>query len=911
MAVQTLIQVRRGTASEWRIANSTLSAGEWGFETDSKRYKIGDGLTSWNSLPYSSILPSSSDLSGVSGIGVSFTANSGVPVTIAVTGINSSQVTNFNSAVSGLLPVKSVVAGNNITVTPTGDNGFVISSPVNEDTVKDIIGSTIVGVSGIRASYDSVNKIETISVTGLTSSYIGDFNTAVSGLLGVKSLIQGTGIGISNAGGNQTISITGIPTSLITNFASGVNTLIENAVSASIVGGSGVDIVYNSGTNTLTISSALTAGSGIALTHNSGNYVVSLSDPTIQLSEITDLSANARSFLLTPSSNNLSALVSDETGSGNLVFSDSPTLVTPNIGVATGISFNSITGLSSSTPLMNSTAAVGTATTAARADHVHPIDTSRAAVTGSLAQFGSTTSSQLAGVISDETGSGLLVFNNSPTLVSPTLGAATATSVNKLAITAPANGSTLTVADGKTLTASNTLTFTGTDSSSVAFGAGGTVLYTSNKLSALSSTTSSELAEVISDETGTGPLVFANNPTMSGVTVNGNLTVSGSGLVASNVNDFNTAVRTSRLDQMSVPTSDVSFNSVKITNLADPVSGQDAATKAYVDAARMGLDVKESVRVATTANITLSGTQTIDGVAVVAGNRVLVKNQSTGSQNGIYTVAAGAWTRASDSDTTAKVTAGLFTFVSEGTVNADSGWVITTNDEIVLGTTSLVFAQFSGAGQITAGAGLTKNGNTIDAVGTAGRIVVNADNIDLDTVSQTDGSGSAGTSFVQSVTRDSYGRVTGVTTASVQDATTSAKGIASFDSGDFSVSSGSVSIKASGVDNSQLVNSAVTIGSTSVSLGGSVTSVSGLTSVASTSFVGDLTGTATNANNIEVDLSTSNVNNLVFVNGTDGNLKPSVNNNLRFNASANELLGSSNTTPATTLKYFIIDGGTP
>jgi len=723
MAVQTLIQVRRGTASEWRIANSTLSAGEWGFETDSKRYKIGDGLTSWNSLPYSSILPSSSDLSGASGIAVSFTANSGIPVTISVTGINSSQVTNFNSAVSGLLPVKSITAGNNITVTPSGDNGFVISSPVNENTVKDIIGSTIVGVSGIRASYDSVGKLETISVTGLTSSYIGDFNTSVSGLLGVKSLIQGTGIGISNAGGNQTISITGIPTSLITNFASGVNTLIDNAVSASIVGGSGVDIVYNSGTNTLTISSALTAGSGIALTHNSGNYVVSLSDPTIQLVEITDLSSNARSFLLTPSSNNLATLVTDETG--------------------------------------------------------------------------------------------------------------------------------------------------------------------------------------------TGSLVFSNSPTLSGVTINGNLTVSGSGLVASNVNDFNTAVRTNRLDQMAVPTGNVSFNNVKITSLADPVSDQDAATKAYVDAARMGLDVKQSVRVATTDSITLSGTQTIDGVAVVAGDRVLVKNQTTGSQNGIYTVAAGSWSRASDADTTAKVTAGLFTFVTEGTVNADSGWVITTNDEIVLGTTALVFAQFSGAGQITAGAGLTKNGNTIDAVGTAGRIVVNADNIDLDTVSQTDGSGSSGTSFVQSVTRDSYGRVTGVTTASVQDATTSAKGIASFDSGDFSVSSGAVSIKASGVDNSQLANSSVTIGSTSVSLGGSITSVSGLTSVSSTSFVGSLSGTATNALNIEVDVATTGTNNLVFVNGTDGNLKPIVNDKLRINLSSNELLGSSNTTPATTLKYFIIDGGTP
>jgi hypothetical protein len=964
MPAQTKIQIRRGTTAEWLASIDALSQGELGYDLSLKKFKVGDGTSLWSSLPWATII--GSDLVGSSGINISYAAGSGI-ATVSVTGLTSSYLSDFSSAVSGLLPVKSIIAGNNITVSPTGDNGFVISSPVNENTVKDIIGSTITGVSGIAFSYDNVGKTATISlsdpsiqlndITDLTSNartflstpsssnlktLVTDetgggalvfasgatlTNVTLSGSVTVGSdslaetiddrvanlVTASSGIGVSynDAANTLQVSITGIPTSLITNFASGVNALIDNAVSASIVGGSGVDIVYSSGTNTLTISSALTAGSGIALTHNSGNYVVSLSDPTVQLVDVTDLSANARSFLLTPSSNNLSALVTDETGSGNLVFSNSPTLVSPNIGVATGTSFNSITGLSSSTPLMDSTAAVGTATTAARADHVHPTDTSRAAVAGNLAQFASTTSSQLAGVISDETGSGLLVFNNSPTLVNPTLGAATATSVNKVTITAPANGSTLTVADGKTLTANNTLTFSGTDSSSVSFGAGGTVLYTSNKLNALSSTTSSELAGVISDETGTGSLVFANNPTMSGVTVNGNLTVSGSGLVASNINDFNTAVRTNRLDQMSAPSADVSFNSVKITSLADPVSAQDAATKAYVDAARMGLDVKASVRVATTENITRSGTQTIDGVVLVAGDRVLVKNQSTGSQNGIYEVAAGSWNRASDADSSSEVTAGMFTFVSEGTANADSGWVLTTNDEIVLGTTSLVFAQFSGAGQITAGAGLTKNGNTIDAVGTAGRIVVNADSIDLDTVSQTDGSGSSGTSFVQSVTRDSYGRVTGVTTSSVQDASTSAKGIASFDSGDFSVSSGSVSIKTSGVDNSQLVNSSVTIGSTSVSLGGTITAVSGLSSVSSTSFVGNLTGTATNANNVEVDLSTSNVNNLVFVNGTDGNLKPSVNNNLRFDAANNQLLGSSNTTPATTLKYFIIDGGTP
>jgi hypothetical protein len=200
---------------------------------------------------------------------------------------------------------------------------------------------------------------------------------------------------------------------------------------------------------------------------------------------------------------------------------------------------------------------------------------------------------------------------------------------------------------------------------------------------------------------------------------------------ASTISDLATTVQGYRLDQFASPTSSVAFNSQKITGLADPTSAQDAATKAYVDAVKTGLDVKDSVRVATTANITLSGTQTIDGVSVIAGDRVLVKNQTTGSENGIYVAAAGAWSRSADADASAEVTGGLFTFVNEGTTNADSGWVLATNDSITLGTTSLSFVQFSGAGQITAGAGLTKTGNTLDVVGTANRILVNADSIDI------------------------------------------------------------------------------------------------------------------------------------------------------------------------------------
>lgn len=191
---------------------------------------------------------------------------------------------------------------------------------------------------------------------------------------------------------------------------------------------------------------------------------------------------------------------------------------------------------------------------------------------------------------------------------------------------------------------------------------------------------------------------------------------------------------TNKVTDLTAPTSSFSMNSQKIVSLADPIDPQDAATKAYVDAARSGLDVKASVRVATTGNVPLATPPgSIDGVTLADGNRVLIKNQDIQAENGIYVYSevASALLRADDANSSAEVTAGMFTFVSEGTVNADSGWVLTTNDTITLGTTALVFAQFSGAGQITAGAGLTKTGNTIDAVGTTDRITVNADSIDI------------------------------------------------------------------------------------------------------------------------------------------------------------------------------------
>lgn len=151
---------------------------------------------------------------------------------------------------------------------------------------------------------------------------------------------------------------------------------------------------------------------------------------------------------------------------------------------------------------------------------------------------------------------------------------------------------------------------------------------------------------------------------------------------------------------------------------ADPTVPMELATKNYVDIVAQGLDPKASVRAATTGNITLSGTQTVDGTALVDGDRVLVKAQTTASQNGIYVVHAGAWTRSTDADTSAKVTAGMFCFVEEGTTNGATGWNLLTRGA-TLGTTSLVFGQFGAAVSYTQGTNVVISGNTISVPNSA------------------------------------------------------------------------------------------------------------------------------------------------------------------------------------------------
>ena len=191
-----------------------------------------------------------------------------------------------------------------------------------------------------------------------------------------------------------------------------------------------------------------------------------------------------------------------------------------------------------------------------------------------------------------------------------------------------------------------------------------------------------------------------------------------------------------KLNEFTAPDGSVSLNSQKITNLATPTADGDAASKSYVDGVSQGLDVKDSCVAATTANITISTAlnngDTLDGVSLSTNDRVLVKDQSTASENGIYIVGSSP-ARADDLAAGADA-AGMFTFIEQGTVNADNGFVCTSNKgSAVVGTNNLTYVQFSGAGQITAGDGLDKSANTLSVdLKSNGGLVIESTEIAVD-----------------------------------------------------------------------------------------------------------------------------------------------------------------------------------
>lgn len=286
------------------------------------------------------------------------------------------------------------------------------------------------------------------------------------------------------------------------------------------------------------------------------------------------------------------------------------------------------------------------------------------------------------------------------------------------------------------------------------------------------------------------------------------------------------------VNKLDLSTGTFDFTSA-VLQVAAPSSGSDAVTKTYVDSIAQGLHWKDSVRVATTGNITLSGTQTIDGIAVVADDRVLVKNQTSATENGIYLCKAGAWERSADMNESDEFS-GAAVFVQEGTANADTGYVCSNDGSVTIGTDNITFVQFTGAGQLDGGNGIDITGSTVSVdLDSASGLALSASGLKIDAAGVTNAmlAGSIANAKLANST------ISGVALGSNLNSLSGGNGISmtSFNgsaavsdltidldtASGLAVSASGLKIDSAGVTNAMLANSSVSFGGVSLSLGGS------------------------------------------------------------------------------------------
>jgi len=583
---------------------------------------------------------------------------------------SSALVVDSSSKINNLKVDNLDLDGN--TLSTTNSNGDLLITP--NGTGKTVITNLFVGndtTSIAEFIYDTVGGAVTAG-TGITVTNDDGLNSSTISITNTAVTGAGTPVGSS----------TSIP--VITYNAQGQLTAVSTAsisTSLGIAGDTGTDTIALA-TDTLTF----TGGTGITSAVNSSTNTVTFDiDNTVATLDGTQTLTNKT--LTLPTIGGTGAVFSGSTSGTTTVLATATagttTLTLPAatdtlVGKATTDTLTNKTISGSSNTLSN----IGNGSLTNSAVTIGSTSVSLGATVTTFAGLASVTSTAFVGALTGNA-------STATTLQ-------TARTINGVSFNGSAD---ITVTAAAGTLSGNTLNSGVTASSLTSVGTISTGVWEATDIGVAHGGTGTSTGSI----TGTGALTF----TAGGTDTNVNLVPNGTGIV--------------------------DVGGKRVGNAANPTQSSDLATKAYVDSLSNGLDVKASVRAATTANITLSNTQTIDGVALSVGDRVLVKNQTTGSQNGIYVVASSSWTRATDFDNSpdVEVSPGTFFFVEEGTTQADNGYVVSNDGAITIGTTAITFSQFSGAGQITAGAGLTKSGNTLDVVGTADRITVNTDSVDI------------------------------------------------------------------------------------------------------------------------------------------------------------------------------------